>query len=673
MTIQKKLPLFLAILVTISLIVTSLFVYFFTSKMLKNEALNKVSINCNLGTDDINSLIVSEKKEVELLSQQKDIVDISKIRKSNSDDSFFSTYINHKSFTILKNRASTLKDHEHLFVIDLNGEIFADSNTSSLKLDLKSRKYFQDALKGKASISDTIISKANGKSIIVFVYPVKDDFGNVIAVMADSVYTDYFTNKLKNIKIGNTGYAYLVDKSGLVLSHPLKEKINKKIENSKILQVVSTISKGETIKLDTGCYNINGITELMSYNVVPEVDWVFAVTQNAIEANSAANLLLKIILAATAVSAMISIFLGYVVSKKITLPINELMGLMDKAANGDITVISHFHSKDELGNLSANFNKMISNIKSLIIDIDEAILIVMNGAELLTKASKENVESISQVSFEIENIAKGANYQSKETDCTYNLFEKFGELIDTASIMNLKINEYSSSIKESNSNGKAIVKDLEEKNNTQSKLSNNLTYAIENLDKKSLNIKDITHTISDIAEQTNLLSLNAAIEAAKSGKQGNGFAVVADEIKKLANQSKNAAEEISFIIGEIQSQMHYSVNTAKSVEYAIDKQTIAVSNTEKAFDTISEKICNIANKIDESNKLFSELKSNKNVMLHSIQNIASICEKTAASSEEVSASTEQQTASMESISIESENLKNQIIKLKEASKLFKIR
>ncbi|WP_032077504.1 methyl-accepting chemotaxis protein [Clostridium drakei] len=673
MTIQKKLPLFLAILVTISLIVTSLFVYFFTSKMLKNEALNKVSINCNLGTDDINSLIISEKKEVELLSQQKDIVDISKIRKSNSDDSFFSTYINHKSFTILKNRASTLKDHEHLFVLDLNGEIFADSNTSSLKLDLKSRKYFQDALKGKASISDTIISKANGKSIIVFVYPVKDDFGNVIAVMANSVYTDYFTNKLKNIKIGNTGYAYLVDKSGLMLSHPLKEKINKKIENSKILQVVSRINKGETIKLDTGCYNINGITEIMSYNVVPEVDWVFAVTQSATEANSAANLLLKIILAATAVSAIISIFLGYVASKKITLPINELMGLMDKAANGDITVISHFHSKDELGNLSANFNKMISNIKSLIIDIDEAILIVMNGAELLTKASKENVESISQVSFEIENIAKGANYQAKETDCTYNLFEKFGELIDTASIMNLKINEYSSSIKESNSNGKAIVKDLQEKNNAQSKLSNNLTYAIENLDKKSLNIKDITHTISDIAEQTNLLSLNAAIEAAKSGKQGNGFAVVADEIKKLANQSKSAAEEISLIIGEIQNKMHYSVNTAKSVELAIDKQTIAVSNTEKAFDTISEKICNIASKIDESSKLFSELKNNKNVMLNSVQNISSICEKTAASSEEVSASTEQQTASMESISVESENLKNQIIKLKEASKLFKIR
>ncbi len=673
MRIRKKLPLFISILVAVPLIVTSIVVYFFTSKTLEDAALNKVSINCNLGTEDISSLILSEKKEAELLSQQKDVVDISKIRQTNMGDDFFSKYINHKSFEFLKNRAVSLKDHEHLFLIDVNGEIFTDSSPSSLKIDLKSRKYFQDALQGKSSISDTIVSKANGRTIIVFVSPIKDDDGKVIAVMADSVYTDYFTNKLTTIKVGKTGYAYLVDKSGVTLSHPSKEKINKQTENTKIKEVVSSINKGETIQLITGSYNINGIKELMSYNMVPEVNWTLVVTQNNKESNESADLLIKIILITALLALIVSIILGTIFSKKITIPINKLMNLMDKASNGNITVISDIKSKDELGNLSASFNKMIVNIKSLLINMDESILVVLNSVELLTKASKESAESINHVSSAIETIAEGSTHQSKETEHTYDLSEKLGELIDNAVITNLKMQEYSSSMEQSNNTGKNIVQNLKEKTDSESKLSKNLTTAIGDLNNKSSSIKNITDVITDIAEQTNLLALNAAIEAARAGEQGKGFEVVAEEVRKLAEQSKNAAQEIFSIITEIQNQIDYSVNTAKNVGNAVHDQITAVLNTEKAFDAISEKIYNITNKINESNKLFSELKGNKDVMIDSVQNIASICEETAASSEEVSASTQQQTASIESIAGQVENLKAQVVKLEEAAKLFKVK
>lgn len=673
MTIRKKLPILIAILVAAPLVVTSIIVYFFTSSKLEAAVLNNVSTNCSLGVEDINSLILSEKKEVELLSQQKDIVDIAEIRQANMDDTFFSKYIDHKAFNVLKSRASFLKNHEHLFLLDLKGEIFSDSNTSSLRLDLKDRRYFQDALKGKTSISDTIVSKANGKTIIVFVSPIKDDNGNVIAVMADSVYTDYFTDKLSYIRIGKTGYAYLADKSGITLSHPSKEKVNKPVDNDKIKEIISKINKGENIHSNTESFNNNGIKEIMSYNIVPEVNWTLVVVQNGKESNESAEILLRIILITSALALAISITLGSIFSKKITNPINKLMNLMDKAAKGDIIVVSGIQSRDELGSLSASFNRMITNIKSLLLNIEEAVTVVLNGVELLTKASKESSESISYVSTAIENIAEGSSHQSKETEHAYMLSEKLGDLIDDAVITSLKMQEYSISIEGSNNNGKAIVKNLKEKTNLECKLTETLTTAIQNLSNKSLSIKNITDVITNIAEQTNLLALNAAIEAARAGENGKGFAVVAEEVRKLAEQSRHAAQEIFDIITEIQNQMEHAVNTSKDVGDAVTKQITAVLDTERAFVSISEKVCNITHNISDANKLYSEIKNNKDIMVESLQTITSVCEETAASSQEVSASTQQQIAVIESISEQAKNLKNQVAKLEEVAQLFKMK
>lgn len=672
MQIRKKLPVFIALLVAIPLMITSSVVEIYTSKTLESDALSKISSNGNLGAENISSLIMAEKKEVELLSQQKDVVEISKVRQDNVNDDFFQKYINHKAFEVLRTRASILKDHEHLFVIDANGEIFADSNNASLKIDLKSRKYFQDAIQGKTSISDTLVSKANGRTIIVFVAPIKDESGKVIAVMADSVYTDYFTNKLTNLKLGKTGYPYVVDKTGIMISHPVKEKINKPVENDKIKEVVSRVKSGEKVEPATGSYIYNGTNKFMSYSVIPEVNWTFVITQNVSEVNEAASLLFKIIIITSISALILAIAVGVLMSKGIANPVNQLMNLMDKASNGDITVSSDINSKDELGNLGNSFNKMMSNIKVLVLNIDEAIAVVLGSIEILTQASDESVKSIANVSVAIENIAEGAAHQSKETDGTYKTSENLGVLIDKAALANSEIQNYSTSIEQSNSMGKNTIKNLMDKTNRGTELSKGLGTAINNLYEKSSNIKNITNAITGIAEQTNLLALNAAIEAARAGEQGRGFAVVADEVRKLAEQSGSAAHEIDAIIIDIEKEVYYAVSTARDVSSAISEQVIAVENTQNAFDIISEKINNITNKISEMDTVFMEVKNGKEKLVDSVQNIASICEETAASSEEVSASTQQQTEVVESIAEQALSLKDQIVKLEQSAKVFKI-
>jgi methyl-accepting chemotaxis protein len=410
----------------------------------------------------------------------------------------------------------------------------------------------------------------------------------------------------------------------------------------------------------------------MSYSVIPEINWTFVTTQDVSEVKESASVLFRIILITTILSLILAIIVGILISKRITSPISKLMNLMDKASNGDVTVISNIDSKDELGNLSISFNKMMNNIKGLILNIDQAIDVVLNSVDRLTDASDESTESITNVSDAIENIALGAGQQSEQAEATYKVSEDLGSLIDKAALSNKEMQEYSISIDKSKDIGKNTVKNLMEKTYKGTELSKDLAAAIDSLSEKSSNIKNIIEAITTISEQTNLLALNAAIEAARAGEQGRGFAVVANEVRKLAEQSGDAAKEIRNIILDIQNEVNYAVKTARDVSISISEQVTAVESTQNVFDIISEKINSITNKINEVDTVFTSVEKGKNELVASIQSIAAVCEETAASSEEVSASTQQQISAIGAIADQALNLKDQIEKLERSAKVFKL-
>ncbi|KGM96321.1 hypothetical protein Z968_06740 [Clostridium novyi A str. 4552] len=675
MKIKQKLPMMIAILLVISLGITSMLAYNLSDKALTNESNNSLVMIGSQAKDLISSLINSEQRQVELMAQNKCIIEATKLRNIIPDESFFkqnrSEYIQANKF--LEQQFKNMELHEHLFVAGLDGVTFQDSHEKNLNvLNVRDRKYFKDALNGQPSISDTIISRVDGRSIIVLSAPIKDENGKIIGVLADSVYAEYFTKSLKNVKIAKTGYAYLVDKTGLVLSHPKKEKIAKKIDSESINKIIQDIQSGKVAKEGIENYKYGNIKKVQSYNVIPKVNWIISTTVNVDDIKSASVDIFKKIIIITIIALLLSIVIGILVSRSITNPINKLMDIMKQASEGDLTVKIPVKSKDEIGNLAIGFNNMIDKIRELIYKINSSIEIISNTSGNLVSTAEANSVAVNDVTKSVQQIAEGAASQSQDTDSVVKKIEMFGSEIENLNNYSVDMRKTADNIVKINENSKEIVNVLFEKTAESGKEVEKVSTIINELKDSSLNIGAITETISSIAEQTNLLALNAAIESARAGDAGKGFAVVAEEVRKLAEESSESAKQIEEIIKDVQNKSIDAVGIVSNVKNTVSEQSESVNNTGSSFEKVYSEINLVVNKIGKINDSLNIMNKDKDNIISNIQNVSAVSEEVAASSEEVSATTEEQSASIQELSSHVEKLNSMVDELTEAINKFKI-
>lgn len=358
------------------------------------------------------------------------------------------------------------------------------------------------------------------------------------------------------------------------------------------------------------------------------------------------------------VSLILTIILSIFLSKKIVKPIRILVERFKElsSAGGDLTQEIKIKTGDELEILGDAVTEFISNIRSIVKQVATSSENVAGSAEGLNIIVNENKHAVEEVTIAIQSIAVGASEQAGNVnDISYSI-QKIATDINNNDQKAIKINKSIDVTKSLLNNGFEAVNNQNTKTEENIVAFKKVTFAVEKLAKKVVDVENILTTITNISEQTNLLALNAAIEAARAGEHGKGFSVVADEVKNLAEGSKVAAIEISQILQEINIDAKETIKEINNADIIAKEQKIAVESTNKTFKDMTKEIEEMVENIQEMSSSFKNIGESTNIIADKIQEISSMSEENAGIAEEVSASSEEQNAAMEEIGTTAENL-----------------
>ncbi len=374
---------------------------------------------------------------------------------------------------------------------------------------------------------------------------------------------------------------------------------------------------------------------------------------NQADAAKTTQLLIVIFIVTLVILSGVSFF----IAKVITVPLQRMVALCEELAQGDFRDKARdVLRKDEIGQLADSLVAMRSRLRGVLKHVNESSEQVAAASEELTASADQSAHAATSVAISINNVATGAENQLRESDTTARVVEQMSAGIQQAAATSNQVASQSVNAAQKAKDGNAAIEEAVTQMAHIEESVNHSAQVVTKLGERSKEIGQIVDTISGIAAQTNLLALNAAIEAARAGEQGRGFAVVADEVRKLAEQSQDAAKQISGLISEIQGETDKAVKAMADGTEEVKVGAKVVDTAGVTFEEIACVVTDVAEQVREISAVMQQLAGSSQQIVLSVREINKLCQDSSGEAQSVSAATEEQTASMEEIASASQSL-----------------